>query len=645
MKRNLLWRTNLFVCFIIVLGFAMTSFVSYHSSRMMFEKDVERVSALTSESISHQIDAIFANPVNTSIAMAHDSLLMEFLAGEEEHVEDEEFIQTMREYLKGYREKYGYDSVFLVSANTGRYYHFNGLDRVLAEDDPENVWYYEFLESDEEYSLNIDNDEAASDEITTFINCKINDTGGQTLGVVGVGFRVGTLQELLRYYEENYDVKAYLVDRQGMIEISTDQTGYQASNLFESCDYPQLKDEILNAGAGMGDSWSYDSDTQNFWYHGADVDGYLVTKYVESLEWFLIIDHDTSMLANQQTRQLALLIFVVILVVALVLVTITGIIRKYNSRIVKMTVEWEQEHQSVFKKATEQLYENIYELDITHNCAASEETEKYFESLGASRGTPFDESLQIIAKQQIKEEYRKGYIDTFSPEHVLEAYKNGTENLRYDFLISTDGVNYYWMRIMAHIYTWQADGSVRMMVYRQNIDEEKRREQYLFEKMQRDSLTGLLNQTATRENVRSLLLKMPEKLFAFYIFDLDNFKGVNDSFGHAVGDRVLVEFARILKAQFGEGEIVGRIGGDEFVAFQPLEENRAAEKKAVSLTEALHFTIKTEEGPCEITVSIGVAVAPQEGTDFETLYRNADTALYRIKKSGKGGFAVYFAEK
>ena len=139
----------------------------------------------------------------------------------------------LRDYLDAYRAQHGYDSVFLASARTGRYYHFNGLDRVLAPDSDENDWYYAFLASEEECSLNIDNDEAAHDEITVFINCRIRGQSGETMGVVGVGFRVDELQALLRSYEEEFGVRTYLIDGQGAIELSTSETRWKAVDLIE----------------------------------------------------------------------------------------------------------------------------------------------------------------------------------------------------------------------------------------------------------------------------------------------------------------------------------------------------------------------------------------------------------------------------
>lgn len=116
MAKNVLLRTNIFICMVILMGFLVTSLVSYHSNNGIFKRDIEHISTLTSDGIYHKIDSIFTKPINISLTMANDSLLKTFLAEEEERSHEEEFIKTMREYLFSYKEKYRYDSVFLVSA-------------------------------------------------------------------------------------------------------------------------------------------------------------------------------------------------------------------------------------------------------------------------------------------------------------------------------------------------------------------------------------------------------------------------------------------------------------------------------------------------------------------------------------------------
>lgn len=635
MKQNVLLRTNVFICAVIIFGFALTSMISYRSNHGIFRRDVEHITSLTSEGIYHQIDSILTKPINISQAMANDSLLKTFLEQEEMQGEDEAFVQTMRAYLLAYKEKYEYDSVFLVSARTGKYYHFNsGVDRILTENNPENEWYYSFLEDKREYNLNIDNDEvqSANNEINIFINCKIFSPDGEVMGIVGVGLGIDTMQRMLQSYEETFHVQAYLVDSEGLVEISTEHTGYTKTDFFQAGAYSQYKADILaNREAA-----------QAFWYTSADKEGFLVSCYVPNLEWYLIIDSDTTELNSQLNQQLFAGIAVVILVIGAVLLIVTKIIRKYNKQIVTLTVEKEKAHRTAFQKETEKLYENIYEIDITHNRAANESTENYFHSLGVSGNLPYDKALQVIAQKQIRQEYREGYIQTFAPDKVLKAYKEGKESLCYDFMTSNnEGASYYWMRIIARIFYWEEDKSVRMLIYRQNIDREKQQEMILLEKMQLDSLSGLYNKAATQTLVRRLLAQDGEQLYAFFILDIDHFKTVNDTCGHAVGDLVIEDFARRIKRQFREEDIVGRIGGDEFVVFVPMPSEQCAEGKARMLSQALHYEFSHGDRCCLISTSIGVAVSPEAGTNFETLYQNADLALYQTKENGRNGYTMY----
>ncbi|MDC7287122.1 sensor domain-containing diguanylate cyclase [Blautia schinkii] len=634
MKKNVLFRTNLLVCAVIVIGFIITVCMGYQSNQSIFRKDMEQVSVLTSEGIYHKIDSIFTKPINIALTMANDSLLKEFLEGEQQHLGEKKFTEIMQEYLNAYREKYDYDSVFLASAKTKRYYYFKGLDRVLDENQEENAWFYNFLQSSEDYAINIDNDEVkdAGNEVTIFINSRIKDESGNTMGVVGVGFRVDYLQSLLKEYENKFGITAYLVDNEGNVQISTKNTGYEGRvNHFEVCPYSELKKSLLDVSGEQND----------FWYDGAQGSGYVTAQYINNLDWHLLVENDTTSLDKKLARQLLCEVLIVLATIFIVLFTITNVMHRYNKKIVDLTVATEQEHRSVFQKATEQLYENIYEIDITHNRAASEATESYFESLGAPSNIPFDRALQVIAEKQIKEEYRQGYLDAFSPDKVLEAYEEGKEKIKYEFMISNEGDKYYWMRITAQLFFWGEDSSVRMMVYRENIDAEKRRELYMSEQIRNDSLTGVYNKAATQDYIKQMLLQNPNKKFVLFIFDIDDFKSVNDTLGHASGDEVLTKFAQILKDEFKSPDVVGRIGGDEFIAFMQVQEKDIAVEKAKTLSMLLCKDVWTEAGVWHMSASIGLAFAPEAGMDFKSLYRKADSALYKTKNGGKNGYNVY----
>ena len=639
MKKNILVRTNILICLVIVVGFLLTAVLGYKANFNSSLKNIEQVSDLTSEGIFYQMSITFSKPVNISLTMANDSLLHSFLTDEQERMDDPAYIDVLKEYLSNYKEKYGYDSVFLVSAATSRYYNFDGLDRVLVEGDPENTWYYDgILRSEEDYSMNVDNDEVAGagNAVTVFVNCKIYGDDGALLGVVGVGVRIDGLQRTLQSYQDEFGVNACLISKDGTIELSSDHTGYEKVNLFEVDSYgAQYRQKVSD--------WQEADQALAFW--AKDSSGqprdYIVARYLPEIQWHLVVERDTGALMQELYLQLSLTVVVIILILTIVLFIITNVIRRFNRRIVELTQTVEQERQDVFEKMTEQLFDSIYEIDITHNLPANRTTEKYFESLGAPHGCPFDKVLRIIAEKQIREDFRQGYLDTFLPENVLRAYQAGTDRLTYEFMITEDGQTYFWMRITAGLVAWESDGSVHMLVYRQNIDAEKRQEQKMLELARRDEMTGLLTKTATQRRVDELLKEQPDGQFAYFIFDIDNFKQANDRFGHEYGDTVIMAFTRILRQHFRKEDVLGRIGGDEFVVFVPYSEEEWVRKKTETLCRALHYFHKSEDMTWQMSASIGVALSPAHGVDAATLYKNADIALYQTKKRGKNGFTIF----
>nr|WP_305146570.1 GGDEF domain-containing protein [Anaerovorax odorimutans] len=163
----------------------------------------------------------------------------------------------------------------------------------------------------------------------------------------------------------------------------------------------------------------------------------------------------------------------------------------------------------------------------------------------------------------------------------------------------------------------------------------------MLDQIHRDSFSGLYNKIATQEQIDGLLRETPGSPYGFFILDIDDFKTINDRYGHQIGDLAIAEFASVLKEQFREEDIVGRIGGDEFVAFIPLSSLQQAETRAKELLRAIHHKNFEMTHVYRLSVSMGIAVAPQDGTDFKTLYRHADRALYQTKEQGKNGYTIY----
>ena len=154
-----------------------------------------------------------------------------------------------------------------------------------------------------------------------------------------------------------------------------------------------------------------------------------------------------------------------------------------------------------------------------------------------------------------------------------------------------------------------------------------------------DSLTGIYNRTTTQKLIENVLQLDVSRTHAFIMVDVDNFKTLNDNYGHLFGDKVLLQLAESIKNCFGETEIIGRMGGDEFAVFIP-QVNRHGELLQLGTKLSEQLSSRKIEG-VSVNCSIGIAVAPKDGTNFTKLNKNADKALYMAKSLGKNRCCIY----
>ena len=315
------------ISLIVAAGFLLSGISSFFSFRSLFKKDIESVSQLTSENIYVSISDLMDGPINISMAMAHDTFLRDFMAVEPTDGFRGGRLETLTEYLAAYQKKYQFDSVFLVSTQTGAYYHYkNGIDRVMTPDSPENEWYYDCLRSASECSLNVDNDETKDNVITIFVNCRLNDETGNTLGVVGVGMETPYIQRFLRENEQAYGVHAYLIDGDGNIQLSSELTEFEQVNLFEDESFAGMRD-ALRARQGVED---------HRWYHTSEADGYIITRYISNLNWYLVVEKSTEEFTGKMLTQLGLNLLFLLAVLAVVIAITAYVLKKYDRRLVDL---------------------------------------------------------------------------------------------------------------------------------------------------------------------------------------------------------------------------------------------------------------------------------------------------------------------
>lgn len=177
-----------------------------------------------------------------------------------------------------------------------------------------------------------------------------------------------------------------------------------------------------------------------------------------------------------------------------------------------------------------------------------------------------------------------------------------------------------------------------------DVTEQELLRRELEKRAQIDHLTELLNKNTTEEIITMRLSDCRRRHLTgtLMMIDVDNFKAVNDSCGHTVGDMVLAQIGRVFRCSFRGTDVAGRVGGDEFMLFLPGlcgEEPTAALAQRIEEQVAQTFEGSRVEG--RITLSIGAASYPVHGRDFAALYKAADAALYEVKNNGKAGFRLY----
>ncbi len=181
-----------------------------------------------------------------------------------------------------------------------------------------------------------------------------------------------------------------------------------------------------------------------------------------------------------------------------------------------------------------------------------------------------------------------------------------------------------------------------------NITKNKIAEERIAFLAHNDALTGLVNRAQfSREISAQLARKQDTGTWAVMFLDLDGFKLVNDSKGHAVGDMLLEEVAARIKKQGGDGDVVARLGGDEFaVLCLSAASVQALSTKAEKLIEAISAPYNLENGNsvAGVGVSIGISLGVKDGTTEEDLLHTADLALYRAKLEGKGTYRFFELE-
>lgn len=283
-----------------------------------------------------------------------------------------------------------------------------------------------------------------------------------------------------------------------------------------------------------------------------------------------------------------------------------------------------------------------YEINITQDRLI-----KGFEAQESELGEMvhcYSDMLAYMIHRFIYSEDIEKFAQYGSRANLSREYEEGKSESTIEYRRLMDDGRYIWVRAITNLTRSLETGDLIAVVFIKDIEVEKQYQLNLQHKAERDPLTGLYNKEMIGKLVNEALTFHPTHTkSALFMIDADNFKEVNDQLGHFYGDAVLCELAEKLQRIFRSNDIVGRIGGDEYIAFMKEGATKSVvEKKAAEICKAFYTVYKgTDHENFILSSSIGIAIFPKDGSNFDELYHKADIALYEAKSNGKNNFVLY----
>ena len=277
---------------------------------------------LTRDNIYSELIAELKKPLLVASSMSNDTFLKDWA------INGEQDGKKIQNYLQEIKREYDFFSTFFISNSSNVYYHFTGKHKKISRIDLHDKWYYDFIGSGKDYELDIDNNEIANNELTIFINFRLEDYTGNLLGVCGVGLKFDTFAELIDFYQKKYDRSIYLADRNGLIHIHSDTSLVEKEHIQDMPGLKTISKSVLKQKNNPG-TYQFTRDGHNI---------LLTTRLIPELNWFLFVEQDeTKALAT--ARQNFYITLGTGMLVSILIITATVLtINRYQNTVEAMSV-------------------------------------------------------------------------------------------------------------------------------------------------------------------------------------------------------------------------------------------------------------------------------------------------------------------
>ena len=264
----------------------------------------------------------------------------------------------------------------------------------------------------------------------------------------------------------------------------------------------------------------------------------------------------------------------------------------------------------------------------------------YSEGLNVLFGRPAESSL--ASYRDLRERVHPDDRELIEAT-LRHAIRQG-EDFAADYRVVWPDGSVHWIANRGQVHRGADGRAHRLIGVAMNITERKIAEQRVAHMAHHDALTGLPNRVLLRDRIQQAIAQAHRNgtQLAVLFLDLDRFKNINDSLGHQLGDRLLQSVASRILVCVREGDTVSRVGGDEFVIVIPgIGSASDASSVAGKILEVLASAFHLHGNDLHVAASIGISLYPADGSDAETLMRNADTAMYHAKDSGRANFQFF----
>ncbi|MEG0903765.1 MAG: GGDEF domain-containing protein [Lachnospiraceae bacterium] len=307
----------------------------------------------------------------------------------------------------------------------------------------------------------------------------------------------------------------------------------------------------------------------------------------------------------------------------------------------RMETELRYSQEKKFRFAMLAEARRVYEINVTRDRFVR--LESIQDTTDYGNWDLYTESMAQLCKTKVYREDWEDFLKIATRDHLLEGYKKGITEFYCEYRTVDCNGETAWASSATHLLQDPISNDIKGFIYVKDIDQQKKKEIELFEQAQRDPLTGVYNRRTAEQLIQQLLISSRAKqIHGFLIIDVDEFKCINDNFGHLQGDIFLQEMVKAIRGVLRTQDIFARMGGDEFAIFvHHIDGVDTIRNVARRISQSVQHLCVQPNGEYHTTVSIGISMYPRDGDTFEELYRNADISLYDAKSHGKNKVSIY----